>query len=117
MAYVDLAVYAVPTNNRAVFEDHAKQIAPIFKKHGALTVTDCWGDDIPDGEVTSLRMAVQCADDETVAFSWITWPDKAARDAGMGQAMGEMQEKMKDSPMPFDGKRLIFGGFETVVQL
>lgn len=117
MAYVDLAVYAVPTNNRDAFEEHARLIAPIFKQHGALTVADCWGNDIPDGEVTSFKMAVKCTDEETVAFSWITWADKAARDEGMGKAMADMQEKLKDSPMPFDGKRLIFGGFETVVQL
>ncbi|MGI9475571.1 MAG: DUF1428 domain-containing protein [Hyphomicrobiaceae bacterium] len=117
MAYVDLAVYAVPTSKRDEFEAHARKIAPIFKKHGALTVADCWGNDIPDGEVTSLPMAVKAGADETVAFSWITWADKASRDAGMGQAMGEMQSELKDSPMPFDGKRLIFGGFETVVEL
>ena len=117
MAYVDIAIYAVPTSNRTAFQSHAEKIAPIFRKHGALSVADCWGNDIPDGEVTSLPLAVKCADDETVAFSWITWPDKASRDEGMGKAMTDMQAELKDSPMPFDGKRLIFGGFEVVVQL
>lgn len=117
MTFVDIAIYAVPTANREAFQAHAEKIAPIFKQHGALSVADCWGNDIPDGEVTSLPLAVKCKEDETVAFSWITWPSKAARDEGMGKAMADMQAAMTDSPMPFDGKRLIFGGFETVVQL
>jgi len=116
MAYVNLAVYAVPTDKKDEFIAHAKQVAPIFKKHGALTVADCWGSDIPDGKVTSLPMAVKCEPGEIVAFSWITWPDKAAQEAGMGKAMADMQA-MTGSPMPFDGKRMIFGGFETVVEV
>ncbi len=117
MAYVDLAVYAVPTANKEVFVAHAKAMARLFKKHGALTVNDCWGDEVPAGEITSLPMAVQCADDETVAFSWITWPSKAARDEGWVKAMPEMEAMDHSQPMPFDGKRMIFGGFETVVEI
>lgn len=116
MTYVDVAIYAVPTDNKAAFVEHARKVAPIFAAHGALSVADCWGDDIPDGAVTSLPMAVKRAAGETVAFSWITWPSKEARDAGMAKAMADMQAQDESNPMPFDGKRMIFGGFETVVE-
>lgn len=115
MTWVDLAVYAVPTEAKETFIAHSQKMGPVFKKHGALSLADCWGSEIPDGEVTSLPMAVKCEPHETVAFSWITWPDKVTRDEGMGKAMAEM-EAMSE-PMPFDGKRMIFGGFETIVEL
>lgn len=115
MTYVDMAVYAVPTANKEAFVEHAEKVAAIFKKHGARSVADCWGDQVPDGEVTSLPMAVQCKDDETVAFSWITWASKEAHDEGMAKAMADMDAM--DEPMPFDGKRMIFGSFETVVEI
>lgn len=115
MTYVDLAVYAVPTAKKDEFIKHAAEIVPIFKKHGALTVADCWGVDVPDGELTSLPMAVKCKEDETVAFSWITWPSKEAREAAWGKVMEEMHN-MQGNPMPFDGKRMIFGAFETVTE-
>jgi uncharacterized protein YbaA (DUF1428 family) len=116
MTYVDLAVYAVPTERKAEFISHSEVMAPVFTKHGALAAVDCWGDDIPEGEITSLPMAVKCEKNETVCFSWITWPDKAARDAGMAKAMEDMQNMSGNSPMPFDGKRMIFGGFQAIVE-
>jgi uncharacterized protein YbaA (DUF1428 family) len=82
---------------------------------GALRVVEGWGDDVPKGEVTDFHRAVQAKDDETVVFSWIEWPDKSTRDA----AMAKMREnpRMTGEPMPFDGKRMIFGGFVPVVTL
>ena len=116
MTCVDIAVYAVPTERKAEFISHSEKKAPVFTKHGALAAVDCWGDDIPEGKVTSLPMAVKCEKNGTVCFSWITWPDKAKRDTGMAKAMEEMQSMSAASPMPFDGKRMNFGGFETIVE-
>jgi uncharacterized protein YbaA (DUF1428 family) len=115
MAYVDGFVAAVPTANREKFRKHAKDAAVVFKEHGALKLVECWGDDVPDGEVTSFPMAVKRKDDETVVFSWITWPSRKARDEGMKKVMEDPRLKPDTNPMPFDGKRLIYGGFEIIV--
>jgi len=77
---------------------------------------ECWGDDVPGGEVTSFPMAVKCRPDEIVVFSWILWPSRQARDEGMKKAMADARLKPDANPMPFDGKRLIFGGFEMIVE-
>ncbi len=116
MAYVDGFVLAVPTANRASYVKLATEAAPVFKAHGALHFVECWGDDVPDGEVTSFPMAVKCKDDETVVLAWIVWPSREARDAGNTAAMADprMQKAMQN--MPFDGKRMVFGGFETIVE-
>jgi uncharacterized protein YbaA (DUF1428 family) len=115
MNYVDGFVAAVPTANRDKFLRHAQEAAVLFKEHGALQVVECWGHDVPEGKVTSFTMAVQRKDDETVVFSWITWPSKAARDAGMAKVMADPRMQPDRNPMPFDGKRVIFGGFEVIV--
>ena len=81
MSYVDGFVIAVPTANREKFRQHADMAAAIFIENGALSLAECWGDDVPDGKVTSFPMAVKLKEDETVVFSWIVWPDKATRDA------------------------------------
>jgi uncharacterized protein YbaA (DUF1428 family) len=116
MTYVDGYVIAVPTANKDAYQKVAEAMVPMFKDHGALTVTECWGDDVPPGEVTSFPMAVKATDDETVVFSWIIWPDKATRDVGMKAAMEDPRMAgMDPANMPFDGKRMIFGGFEVIV--
>lgn len=113
MTYVNGMVAAVPTANKAAYAKAAKRIKPIFQRHGAIDVVDCWGVDVPDGEQTSFPMAVKCGVDETVAFSWITWPDKATAEAGMEAAMGDPDmDGLQD--MPFDMGRLIYGGFEML---
>lgn len=114
--YVDGFVAAVPTANREVYRHHAEIAATVFKAHGALSVVECWGDDVPDGDVTSLPMAVKRRPDEPVVFAWIAWPSKAVRDAGMAQVMADPRMDAKSNPMPFDGKRLIHGGFEVLLQ-
>ncbi|QCK88047.1 DUF1428 domain-containing protein [Phreatobacter aquaticus] len=113
--YVVGFVAAVPTANREAFRLHAEAAAVIFKEHGALQVVECWGTDVPEGTVTSFPMAVKRKDDETVVFSWITWPDKASSDAGMGALMTDPRMSPETNPMPFDGQRMIFGGFEAIV--
>jgi uncharacterized protein YbaA (DUF1428 family) len=116
MTYVDGFVAAVPTANREKFRKHAADAAPVFKEHGALKVVECWGDDVPDGKVTSFPMAVKCEPGETVVFSWIIWPSREVRDAGMAKVMADPRVQPDANPMPFDGKRVIYGGFEVVVE-
>lgn len=117
MSYVDGYVIAVPTVNKEAYRKLAEEASVIFKEHGALSVVENWGNDVPKGETTSFPMAVKCKEDETVVFSWITWPSKEVRDAGMKKAMEDPRMKCDPSAMPFDGKRMIFGGFETIVDM
>jgi len=114
MAYVDGFVAAVPTANRDAYRQHAAMVAPSFKEHGALSVVECWGDDVPEGKLTSFSLAVQRKPDETVVFSWITWPSKAVRDEGWKKVMAD--PRMAEMKPPFDGQRLIYGGFEELVR-
>ena len=115
MNYIDGFVMAVPTANREAFRKHAESTALIFKEHGALGVVECWGDDVPDGKLTSFPMAVKCKPDETVVFSWITWPSRQVRDDGMKRVMADPRSQPATNPMPFDGARLIYGGFQVIV--
>ena len=116
MSYVDVMAAAVPTANKEAYLEHAKKACEIFKKHGALRLVETWGDDVPDGEVTSFPMAVKCQPDETVVVSWVIWPSKEVRDAGMQALMTDPEMQPDVNPMPFDGKRLIFGGFEHLLE-
>jgi uncharacterized protein YbaA (DUF1428 family) len=117
MSYVDGFVLAVPTANKEAFIAHARELDPVFLECGALRVLECWGDDVPAGKVTDFQRAVQATADETVCFSWIEWPDKATRDAGMAKIMQDPRMQPGANPMPFDGKRMIYGGFAPVVEL
>ena len=117
MPYVDGFVAAVPTANREKYRKHAEEAAVVFKEHGALKLVECWGDDVPDGEVTSFPMAVKCQPDETVVFAWILWPSRAVRDEGMKKVMADPRMQPDKNSMPFDGKRMIYGGFEMIVEL
>jgi uncharacterized protein YbaA (DUF1428 family) len=116
MPYVDGFVAAVPKANREKFLRHAQETAAVVKANGALQVVECWGDDVPEGKVTSFPMAVQRKEDEVVIFSWITWPSKAVRDEGMKKAMADPRMQPENNPMPFDGQRVIFGGFEMILE-
>lgn len=121
MPYINGFVLAVPTANKQAFIKHAEEGDNVFMDLGALRILECWEDQVPDGKVTDFRKAVQATKDESVVFSWIEWPDKATHDA----AMAKMPELMESdprmnpdkNPMPFDGKRLIYGGFEPLVTL
>lgn len=117
MHYVDGFITPVPYANKAAYLKAAKITAEVFKDHGALSCVECWGDDVPEGKVTSFRMAVKCKEDENVLFSWITWPSKSVRDQGMQKAMEDPRfTAMGPEGMPFDGMRMIFGGFETLLE-
>ncbi len=114
MNYVDGFVASVPNAKREAFIKHAEVVGDIFKAHGALQVVDAWGDDVPEGKLTSFPMAVKCAAGEAVVFGWVIWPSKAVRDAGMKKVMEDPRMQLDKNPMPFDGKRAIFGGFQVI---
>ena len=116
MNYVDGFVAAVPTANRERYRKHAESAALIFKEYGAVKVVECWGDDVPEGKLTSFPMAVQRKDDETVVFSWVMWPSREVRDEAWKKVMADPRMQPDKNPMPFDGKRLIYGGFEMIVE-
>ena len=110
--YIDGFVQAVPTANKEIYRQHVLEAVGLFKKHGALELNECWGDDVPEGKLTSMPMAVKRKDDETVVFSWIVWPSREARDTGMKAVM---EDPRCPKEMPFDGQRMIFGGFRVLV--
>jgi uncharacterized protein YbaA (DUF1428 family) len=116
MSYIDGFVIAVPDANREKFIAHASTFDAIFLEFGATRVTECWADDVPEGKLTDFRRAVQARQGESVVFSWIEWPDKATRDAGMETFMKDPRMEAAGD-MPFDGKRMIFGGFTPVINL
>lgn len=115
MAYIDGFLCAVPTANKEVYRAYALAAAVVFKEYGALSCVEGWGDDVPEGKLNSMRTAVLLEPHETVVFSWITWPDKATRDAGMQKVFTDPRIEAL-GPLPLDGKRMIFGGFEPILE-
>lgn len=119
MAFIDGFMAAVPAENRDAYIAHARKAWPIFAKYGAVAMRECWGEDVADGEVTSMSRAVGLQPGEVVVFSWIDWPDRAARDSCWAAmetdpdwaAMGDMKDA------PFDASRMIYGGFIPIVRL
>ena len=117
MPYIDGFVTPVPTANKEQYIAHAIKAAELIKEYGALKIVECWGNDIPEGKVTSFPMAVQCKADETVVFSWMVWPSKEVRDQGWEKIMKDPRMTTQVNPIPFDGKRLIYGGFDMILKL
>ena len=117
MSYVDGFVVAVPKGNLEAYKAMATLAGEVWKEHGALQYVEAVGDDVPYGELTSFPRAVQAKDDETVVFSWVVYRDRADRDAIVAKVMADprLQNSMKDPP--FDGKRMIFGGFQTLLEM
>jgi uncharacterized protein YbaA (DUF1428 family) len=113
MSYVDGFVIPVPAGNKEAYRKEAAKAAPIFKEYGATRIVECWGDDVPDGKVTDFKRAVNAEPGENVVFAWIVWPSKAVRDEANKKVMSDPRLKMDD--MPFDGKRMIFGGFSIML--
>ena len=115
MAYIDGFVAPVLPGKGEGYVETARDAAKIFLEHGAIQVVESLSDDVPHGKVTDLYRAVAAKDDETLAFSWIVWPSKEARDAGMAKVMADERMKPGAKEMPFDMQRMIFGGFEVVL--
>lgn len=115
MSYVDGFVVAVPNGNKEQYIQHAREAAEVFHEYGAQQLVECWGDDVPEGEITSFPMAVKRQEDETVVFSWVLWPSRDVRDQAMQRMRSDPRFDPETNPMPFDGQRMIFGGFEMVV--
>lgn len=117
MAYVDGFVVAVPVENLDAYKALAQLAGQVWKEYGALAYVECMGDDVPYGEVTSFPRAVQVKDGETVMFSWILYKSRADRDAINAKVMADPRLKESMENAPFDTKRMIYGGFETFVEL
>lgn len=114
MAYVEGFVIAVPAAKQETYRKFAAEGAKLFREYGATRVVEAWGNDVPDGKVTDFKGAVKAKDDEVVVFSWIEYPNKAVRDAAVQKMMNDPRmQAMGD--LPFDGQRMIFGGFDVIV--
>ena len=113
MAYVDGFVIAVRADKKQAFVESAAAFAKIFKEFGATRVVECWGDDVPVGKLTDFHGAVKAQEGEVVVFSWIEYPSKAVRDSANERMRTD--DRMKNADMPFDGKRMIFGGFQPLI--
>jgi uncharacterized protein YbaA (DUF1428 family) len=114
MSYIDGYVIPVKTADKLNYVAASKRIDGFFRDHGARRIVETWGDDIRKGKVTDFNRAVQADDSESVVFSWIEWPDKPTRD--MAWKAMESDQTMMAEPLPFDGKRMIYGGFTPIVE-
>lgn len=115
MTYVEGFVVAVPKANKDAYLKHAKEAQPLFKEFGVTRMVENWGNDVPRGKVTDFHGAVQAKDDEEIVFSWFEYPDKATRDAANAKMMEDPRMEDMGANMPFDGKRMIFGGFDSIL--
>ena len=113
MPYVDGYVLPIPKANVEAYKEIARKAGEVWMEHGALSYMECAGDDVPYGELTSFPRAVQATDDEIVFFSWITYPSREKRDEINARVMAD--PRMQDPECPFDPKRMIFGGFQSIV--
>jgi uncharacterized protein YbaA (DUF1428 family) len=116
MNYIDGFVVPVPTAKKEAYRALCVRAAEVFKEYGAIRVVECWGEDVPEGRLTDFRRAVQARPDETVVFSWIVWPSRVVRDDGNARAMKDPRMQ-PGAESPFDGRRLIYGGFEVLADV
>ena len=115
MAYIDGFVLAVPTARKDDYRKHSANAVKFFKEFGATRQVEAWGDDVPPGKVTDFQRSVKAKPDETIVFSWLEYPDKATRDAANKKMMDDPRMKEMGSNMPFDGQRMIYGGFVPIL--
>lgn len=117
MSYVDGFVLAVPKANLEAYKVVARIAGEAFREHGALAYVECVGDDVPYGKLTSFPRAVQATDDEHVIFAWIVYESRQKRDEVQAKVFEDPRLKDQMDSMPFDTKRMIFGGFETFLDM
>lgn len=115
--YVDGFVVAVPKENKQLYIDQAKKAAEYFKKLGATRFVECWQSDVPHGKTTDFYGAVKAKENEEVLFSWVEYPSKEVRDDANKKMMDDPEMKEMGKNMPFDGSRMIFGGFESILDI
>ncbi len=111
--YVDGMLVAVPTDRKDEYLAFAKACGPLFLDYGATRLVDGWGDDVPDGKITDFRRAVQATAGETVVFGWVEWPSKERRDEAWPKLMAD--PRMDALKPPFDGQRMVYGGFANIL--
>jgi uncharacterized protein YbaA (DUF1428 family) len=114
MAYIEGFVIPVPNDKKHAYLAMAEKAAKGFMRHGALRLVEAWGDDVPHGKVTDFYRSVAAKEGENIVFSWVVWPSREARSEGMAALMADPEMQM-DPDMPFDMKRMIFGGFEIIL--
>ena len=117
MTYVTGFIVAVPKANKEAYRAHAAAAWPIFQEFGITRLVEAWGSDVPEGTLTDFRKAVQATEDEEVVFSWFEYPSKAVRDAASERMMNDPRMEEMGASMPFDGKRMVFGGFEGILEI
>jgi len=116
--YINGFVIAVPEGNQEAYRALAEKFWDVARDHGALSQVEAWEDNVPDGKTTDFRRAVKAEEGEKVVFSWMTWPDRQTADTAHDKMMSDPRmADMDPSTMPFDGKRMIFGGFNPIVNL
>lgn len=115
MSYVDGFVAAVPAANKEAYRKHAAEALPLFKEFGVSRMVECWGDDVPEGEVTDFFRSVKAEDGEVIVFSWMEYPSKEARQAAGEKMMSDPRMEAMGAQMPFDAKRMIYGGFAPLL--
>jgi uncharacterized protein YbaA (DUF1428 family) len=113
--YADGYVVPVPSGNKEAYRAAAAKAADVFKEYGATRIVEAWGDDVPDGKVTDFKRAVKATADESVVFSFVEWPDKATRDEGWKRVMKDPRMQPDQNNMPFDAKRMFWGGFAEML--
>ena len=116
MTYFEGFVAAVPEVNKEVYRKHAADAAPIFQEFGVKRHVEAWDSDVSEGKVTDFRKAVNAKPDEKVVFAWFEYPSKEVRDAANAKMRSDPRMKGMGESMPFDGKRMIYGGFDGIVE-
>ena len=114
MSYIEGFILAVPEKNKEAYREHAAGAVPYFKECGVTRMVETWADDVPEGKVTDFRRAVKARPDEAVLFSWLEYPNREVRDAAVKKFMSDPKMKELGACMPFDGQRMIFGGFKPI---
>jgi uncharacterized protein YbaA (DUF1428 family) len=116
MTYFEGFIVPVPEANKDAYRKHASDAFPLFQEFGVTRLVEAWGDDVPDGKVTSFRLAVNAEDGENVVFSWFEYPSKEARNAANEKMTSDPRMEEMGAAMPFDGKRMIMGGFDAIIE-